>query len=173
MEIDMSKPRVYAACLASYSNGILHGRWVDCTQGEQHIRDEIADMLASSPTPGAEEYAFHDYSDWPSSVRLTEYHDISELVRIADAIETHGDVFSAAMDHWCDVSEAIEACENAYQGAYGSVKEWAESYLEECGTFAGWSEFAKQYFNFEQYARDMEIGGDIVESNGHIFFSSW
>ncbi len=29
--------RIYVACLAAYNNGILHGAWIDATQGEDGI----------------------------------------------------------------------------------------------------------------------------------------
>lgn len=27
----MSDNRIYVACLASYNNGVLHGKWIDAT----------------------------------------------------------------------------------------------------------------------------------------------
>lgn len=47
----MNKYRVYAACLAAYNNGRLHGRWIDCASGADHIRAELAAMLRESPEP--------------------------------------------------------------------------------------------------------------------------
>lgn len=43
--------KIYAACLASYNAGILHGAWIDATQGADGIRDDIAEMLRASPYP--------------------------------------------------------------------------------------------------------------------------
>lgn len=43
--------QIYAACLASYNNGRLHGRWIDAALGADHMRDEIAAMLRESPYP--------------------------------------------------------------------------------------------------------------------------
>ncbi|MBS7457712.1 antirestriction protein ArdA [Coralloluteibacterium stylophorae] len=45
-------PRIYVACLASYNNGRLHGRWIDLDgQDANDVRDEIAAMLRESPFP--------------------------------------------------------------------------------------------------------------------------
>jgi len=38
---DISEIRIYVACLASYNNGVLHGRWIDATLGADHIWEEI------------------------------------------------------------------------------------------------------------------------------------
>lgn len=43
--------RIYLTCLASYNAGKLHGKWVDATQGIDHIRDELAEILRTSPEP--------------------------------------------------------------------------------------------------------------------------
>lgn len=53
--------KIYVACLAAYNNGKLHGRWIDATQGEDHIWDETRAMHAESPEPDAEEWSIHDY----------------------------------------------------------------------------------------------------------------
>ncbi|PHR60967.1 MAG: hypothetical protein COA43_04810 [Robiginitomaculum sp.] len=51
--------RIYVACLASYNSGVLHGRWIDATQGENHIWSLVKSMLAASPEENAEEWAIH------------------------------------------------------------------------------------------------------------------
>lgn len=34
-------PRIYAACLAAYNSGRLHGRWIDATQDPEETRRVI------------------------------------------------------------------------------------------------------------------------------------
>lgn len=46
----MTEPRIYVACLASYNNGVLHGRWIDLDDREE-VEAEIAEMLRESPYP--------------------------------------------------------------------------------------------------------------------------
>lgn len=72
--------RIYVACLAAYNNGILHGAWIDATQDEDAIRDEIAAMLKASPVSGAEEYAIHDHEGF-EGVPVAEYEGIREPLR--------------------------------------------------------------------------------------------
>lgn len=46
----MTEPRIYVACLASYNNGVLHGRWIDLDDREE-VEAEIAEMLRESTYP--------------------------------------------------------------------------------------------------------------------------
>ncbi len=44
--------RIYAACLASYNNGTLHGEWIDLDgKDESDVDEEIRLMLKASPYP--------------------------------------------------------------------------------------------------------------------------
>ncbi|KIQ27503.1 antirestriction protein ArdA [Xanthomonas campestris] len=48
----MSNPRIYVACLASYNNGVLHGRWIDLDgMDAEDVQAGIAAMLRESPHP--------------------------------------------------------------------------------------------------------------------------
>lgn len=52
MTAQATAPRIYAACLASYNAGRLHGAWIDCEGKDgDELRREIDDMLATSPCP--------------------------------------------------------------------------------------------------------------------------
>jgi len=82
--------RIYVACLASYNNGILHGRWIDATQGVDHIWDEIDQVIKTSPTKGAEEHAIHDYEGF-EDIRISEYLDIDTVCEISKFIQEHGE----------------------------------------------------------------------------------
>ena len=50
--------RIYAACLAAYNNGKLHGTWIELDEETtlESLQAEISLMLAASPEPGAEEW---------------------------------------------------------------------------------------------------------------------
>lgn len=50
--IEANAIRIYAACLASYNSGRLHGAWIDCEgKSASELQNEINDMLARSPYP--------------------------------------------------------------------------------------------------------------------------
>lgn len=82
-------PRIYAACLAAYNSGRLHGRWIDAIQDPEDIQAEISEMLAASPIPDAEEWAIHDYEGFEGA-RLEEYSGIEKAHALALFIVEHG-----------------------------------------------------------------------------------
>lgn len=43
--------RFYAACLASYNNGVLHGKWIEASDDVDGMQDEINEMLRDSRFP--------------------------------------------------------------------------------------------------------------------------
>lgn len=43
--------RFYAACLASYNSGILHGRWIEASSDIDEMQEAVTAMLRSSPCP--------------------------------------------------------------------------------------------------------------------------
>lgn len=43
--------RIYVACLASYNNGRLYGRWIEASTEIEDMQAEITEMLRGSPYP--------------------------------------------------------------------------------------------------------------------------
>ena len=41
----MDTLKIYVACLASYNNGILYGKWINALQDKDEIYHDIFDML--------------------------------------------------------------------------------------------------------------------------------
>ncbi len=167
-------PRIYVACLASYNSGILHGAWIAADQDARDIHAEIQSMLAKSPEPVAEEWAIHDYEGFHGS-RLAEYESIETVADIANLIAEHGQLGAAALAHCDSPAAAREALSDSYQGAFDSPADWAEQLLEDSGDLAQIPERLRGYFDFESYARDAELSGDIfvieVERQHHVFWS--
>ena len=105
--VPLDEPAIYAACLASYNSGRPHGRWIDATQGADHIRDEINAMLAASPIPDAEEWAFHDHSGFEGAA-ISEYADIDHVADLAEVIAEQGALGAAVYTHFgSDLKDAI------------------------------------------------------------------
>lgn len=120
--------RVYAACLASYNAGILHGAWIDC-EGltAEEITDAIQAMLAKSPVPDAEEWAFHDFEGW-GGLRISESESAEQLAEWAEVLADHdGEARLAYVDHGC----SLESFEDAYRGHWDSEQDYADDYADE------------------------------------------
>lgn len=103
--------KIYVACLASYNNAILHGRWIDATQDINGIWDDVAQMLKDSPIDNAEEYAIHDYEGF-GSYQVSEYEGLESANQVALFIEEHGDIAGDLLAHFGDnLEDARKALE--------------------------------------------------------------
>ncbi len=170
--------RIYVACLASYNAGTLFGKWIDANQTAEEIHAEISAMLGASPERGSEEWAVHDYEGFGGIV-LTEWPSIERVSKIAALIEDHGDAFSL----WYSVQDGLhfeteeleEKFLEQWQGAHDSKEEFADYLLDSTGQLAEVPEFARRYFDYAAFARDLELSGEysFVPANGQVYaFSS-
>jgi antirestriction protein len=162
--------KIYVACLAAYNDGILHGRWIDATLGEEHIRDGIKAMLAQSPVMVAEEWAIHDTEGF-EGVGISEYASIASVSEIAAFIDEVGPVAAKLMEHFADLEEAREAMRDHYAGVYSSVADFAQELTEESTKIP---ESLQYYIDWELLARDLEINDILALETGyeevHIFW---
>ncbi|AUH72632.1 antirestriction protein ArdA [Legionella sainthelensi] len=166
----MTIPSIYVACLASYNNAILHGVWIDATQNEDKIMEEIWRMLDNSHEPDATEYTIHDYEGF-GNLQIDEYESICNIIEYALFIQEHQELGLALLCEY-SIDDAKAMLENNYQGRYDSEVEFASQFFEEC--------YANQvpdslicYFDYEAFARDLFISDYCsVSVNGSIYVFS-
>jgi antirestriction protein len=170
---------VYVACLSSYNNGRLHGAWIDLEgdTDEDDLRVAIAWILATSPEPGAEEYAIHDSCGLPIYLSRNEWPDLSELVAWADGISAYDDedereAFRLACE---DQGETIDqdAFRDAYCGCYSSGEDYAQELAEELGSIPAELPWPLSCIDWASAWRDLTFDGyreERCSSGGvHIF----
>ncbi|KWS03767.1 Antirestriction protein [Lysobacter capsici AZ78] len=122
--------------------------------------------------PSAAEWAVHDYDGLPSS--FGEHPDLDELAAYVEAVDEHGDAFVAYFgnESHADVASAVEGFSDAYSGEFRNAEEWAEGFLDDTGAFQGVSDTLRNYFDFQAYARDARLGGDMTfldNDNGGVY----
>lgn len=164
-------PRIYVACLASYNNGDLHGVWIDLDDGDaDRVNKEIKAMLASSPTPGAEEYAIHDYEGF-GGMRVDEYTPVDWLVGVAGLASDHDFEALASFIGWHGINETGDPSdiskwfEEAFIG-YMSVEDFACDYLVEAYPDIVNGPLGS-YIDYAAYGRDLVLGGDVYSTADH------
>lgn len=170
-------PRIYVASLADYNAGRLHGRWVDADQDADAIRGEIADMLAESREPVAEEFAIHDHDNF-AGYSVPEFADVERVAQVARLIVEHGPVFAGLLNHFGgDLDEAKQYMTDGYRGAFDSLAEYATELVEECyaDRLKALPEFIRYHIDFRGIADDLELSGDVftIACDGklHVFDS--
>jgi antirestriction protein len=161
-------PRIYCACLAAYSAGYRHGKWINAAQDAEDIVAEVQATLATSPITRAEEWAIHDYEGF-GGYRVSEWEPFETVSKLALAIAEHGPIVGALADHVGTVDEAIAVMTARFRGAFDTIEHWAEETVTEC-----WSlpELALRYFDWTAFARDAMLGGEItvieLDGKAHI-----
>lgn len=145
-------PRVYAACLASYNAGTLHGEWIDATDPDE-LREGIGDMLADSPADDAEEWAFHNSEDF-GEYSVGEHDDIDILTEVGRCIEEHGEAFAAYAENIGDGADEA-GFEEAYCGEWDSETDYAENFMDDCYEVPA---HLSNYIDYDAFARDLFCG---------------
>jgi hypothetical protein len=170
--------RVYAACLSAYNNGRLHGRWIDATQGADHIRDEIAAMLAASPEPGAEEFAFHDSEGLGG---LGEFESIDRVAALGEALDNADE--PGALLAWLDNDAGNDPADFAdyFLGTWDTLADYVQETFSEYTAEAekncrrdGWFH-PSRYVDWDAMARDLFLNGEVWTANadgGRIYLFS-
>jgi len=190
----MSDNRIYVACLASYNNGVLHGKWIDATADVEEMQDEINEILRASKfpnvtvefegkqVPSSEEWAIHDHEGEAlkgigEHTSLKEIAARIELEELAERefgsdgpeiVRAYWDNMGSMPD---DAQSAVDEAREQYYGSYDSWTDWAESFLDDTGMLADLPDWARNYFDYEAYGRDARLNGDLFESGGHFFHS--
>ena len=165
-------PRVYVASLSDFNNGLLHGRWLSADVEQDELEMGVKSMLASSPSPGAEEFGIFDYEGF-GPLRIDEYTPLGSLSAIACGIAEHG----VAYAHWVASGGSSERTdllgfEDAYLGHWENLTSYAENFLDDLGAFQQIEKVAPEYLqayvklDVEGFARDLELAGDIWTSAG-------
>ena len=156
-------PRIYVACLAAYNAGKLHGRWINANQDADNIHAKITEMFKRSPEPFAEEWAVHDFEGF-GEIDLGEWPSIERVSVLAGLIKDHGDAFSLWYvnqdGHAIDIDDLEERFLEQWQGSHDSKVAFVDSLLESTSQRDELPEWAKDYFNYDAYARDLELSGD-------------
>lgn len=160
----LSNPKIYVACLAAYHAGQLHGERIAADQETQEIQAGIKFMLEKSPEPFAEEWAVHDYEGL-GTISLSEWPDIERVSVLAKLVVAHGEPFSLWYQNQdgdnFECSELEELFLEQWQGAYESETDFAYKLLEESGQLSELPACAQNYFDYESYARDLNLSGDF------------
>jgi antirestriction protein len=177
----LDTPHIYVACLSSYNSGRLHGRWIDAKQDSDEIREEIQQMLCTSPVAdleACEDFAIHDYQGF-LGISLNEHENIDRVSALANAIEEHGQPFALYLDYlgFVDIAKAVRAFEDNYSGCFKSAQDYAQDYYEQTGQLATIQQLGLiSYINWDAISNDWQYSGDILcleqsSDQIHVFYN--
>lgn len=179
----MSDFRIYVACLASYNNGVLHGRWIDVEgKDADDIQEEVNAILRESrfpnvtvefegkEVPSAEEWAIHDHEGFGNMIG--EYTSFEDVAKIAEGLSgDHALAFRWLVeDRSMDPDDAADKAEEV--SIFQDKDAWSEedllaSYAQELADDCYSEEIEnlpnlfKYHIDWKGVGRDLRIGGDV------------
>ena len=163
--------QIYVACLASYNSGVLHGEWITPKADKEELQEQINKVLKSSKIPNAEEWAIHDYNEFPN---LGEYPGLDNIIKVQEAIDEHGQyVVNAFLENWS--VEDLDHIDDAYYGEYDSFSQFAENMADET-ILIDCPDNVKFYFDYEKWERDLSYDyheGEGENGSSLIFNANW
>lgn len=152
-------PKIFVSTYAKYNAGTIKGEWVDLDgySTKDEFYEHIAELHKDEHDP---EYMFQDFEDVPSAL-VSESSIDDRLWDWLELDESEREMAEAAWEH-VDEDMTIEQIRDAYMGEASSPADWAEEFLEETGVLDKVPESLRGYIDFASYARDAELGGDVV-----------
>lgn len=175
----MATLNVFITNLGAYAAGELRGEWLGLPASEDERRE--AWQRIGAP----EEVFFTDYEaeDVPGiASKLGEFESLDKLEELAEALEdmdeqerlTLAEVLEAGIDSAHGAAELLEMCEEVQDGVYtliegvDNVEDLGYYYAEETGAINELPDWARGYFDFGAYGRDIAI-----ESCGEFCRAGW
>ena len=161
--------RVYVGTYAKYNAGSLFGKWLNL-EGYADKNEFIAACRELHKDEADPELMFQDYEDIPSWM-ISESHIDDGVWEFMDDCDEFGeDAVKAYAD--CFGGWDKGQFQERYRGEYASWVDMAEELLDETGQLDELPEWAQPYFDYEAYARDIRLNGDMCESDGHFFWNN-
>ena len=151
--------KIYVGTYHKYNEGSLGGDWLDLSDyaSKEHFLEACAELHSDENDP---ELMFQDWEDIPS--RFISESDVDERtwewLELSDEEREVVAAYMEDIDNMAPIATAIDC----YDGTHDSPEDWARDFWEHTGMLNEVPEFAHSYIDYEQYARDAQLGGDMT-----------
>lgn len=170
--------RIYCGTYAKYNDGSLDGKWFDLEDYADkddfmeacqtfHDRNNPQDE-DGVPIQAEHEFMFQDQEGIPSGFIGESWID----AEFWDYMNHEADEGAKAAYMACFNEWDGDKFNERYRGEFDSWEAMAEEFAEETGMLDEIPENLRYYFDFERYANDMRLGGDMCEDDGHYFWNN-
>ena len=169
--LSTNAPRVYVGTYGKYNSGSIEGKWLDLE--DYTSRDEFLEACQELHGPGEHEFMFQDFENVPKGL-ISESHIAPEMWDWLDLDDDERELLAVYQDNVNQDGDIDEAREN-FAGKFKDEEDWAYEFLRD--THPAFSsknkenEILVQYFDFEAYARDARLNGDVcfIEHDGETW----
>lgn len=170
---NLSEARIYVGTYAKYNEGSIFGKWMDLS--DYSDSEEFYDACRELHNDEEDlELMFQDWEYIPSALIGESWltNNIFEIIEaVSNLSETQQEAFGVWLNYTSrdiaseDIDDLISSFEDEYQGEYKDEEDFAYDIVEQCYELP---EFAKTYFDYEKFARDLFIG-DYYYEDGYVF----
>lgn len=170
---DLSDAKIYVGTYENYNNGSLPVGWLNLSDysNKEEFFEACRELHNDEKAP---EFMFQDWENIPEALIseswLSEnFFDLRDAME--DFIDTEKDAFFVWVEYECidfnkeDAYDLVNRFKDSYVGEYDEEEEFAYQMVEECYDLP---DFAKTYFDYEKFARDLFMC-DYYFENGFVF----
>lgn len=171
--IDIQEAQIYVGTYAKYNNGSLFGKWLQLSDYSDldEFYEACKELHKDEEDP---ELMFQDWEEIPE-VLISECWLSENFFDLRDAMDNLKNNDQDAFMIWCahgsyDISREdahilISKFRDEYCGKYNSEEDYASEYVDNCYDLP---EFAKTYFDYEKFAREL-FSTDYWYEDGFVF----
>jgi len=161
-------PRVYVGTYGKYNSGSIEGEWLELEDysSKEEFLEACAQLHKDEHDP---EFMFQDYESIPLGM-ISESHIDAEVWDWLDMDDEDKELLALYRAE-IDSEGTIEQARDTFEGKYKDEEDWAYEFMQSTGGLDGMPENLRTYFDYEAFARDCRLGGDIyfVEHNGETW----
>ena len=170
---DLSEAKVYVGTYRKYNNGSLLGAWLDLSDysNKKEFYEACKKFHKDENDP---EFMLQDWENVPEGL-IDESWLSENFFALRDAVKDLSGTEQEAFFVWCnhnlcdlgekDSYDLVNRFKDSYVGEYDDEEDFAYQIVEECYDLP---EFAKTYFDYEKFARDLFMCDYYFES-GFVF----
>lgn len=174
-QINISEASVYVGTYHKYNEGSIFGKWLNLSDyaDKEEFYTACKELHNDEEDP---EFMFQDYENIPEGL-ISEYGMSNNIFEVIEAFGNMDEDQKEPFLIWCnnghrklseeDITDLINAFEADYIGEYKDEEDFAYEQVEEMDL----PDFAKRYFDYEAYARDLFLG-DYWSDGGYVFYNS-
>ena len=154
--------KIYVSTYQKYTTGTMKGEWLDLSHYAS--RDDFLAACAELHSDESDpELMFQDWEEMPAQFVRESFID----EQVWAWLELSDEERETVAIYLSDVNQdaTIETALGEYDGEHESEQDWARDFWDHTGMLRQIPQFAQNYIDYEQFARDCQLGGEIVFVN--------
>lgn len=171
---NFTSPRIYVGTYAKYNNGSIEGAWLDLTDynDANEFYEVCKELHGDESDP---EFMFQDYEDIPKAFISESYLSDKFWDFMSIVPDDQKEVFILWMDNTGedgDMKDLYDRFQEQYAGHFDDgIKGYADQLADDLGYYSTMESagISSHYFDLDAFARDIEAGGEVWETDGHVF----